>query len=170
MDANYNQIVSAMKENYINSNYIKRLVNNELSSKEYTVYLLSLCEIVGTIERGYGLPHSSFFVEDKILDELAFMGIEELGSYGICTKKYCEYLRTLDYDTIIPHIIVNYGFIIHELKNFGFSKRLSSESKVNLDEIINNHTNSEFAIDMAEEANHAYGWLNSIADELEFIK
>ena len=86
-----------------------RMFNGLLSKKEYLLYLSQQLQIFQTIE-SIGLPHSSLKRTENVQAD-----IDELKSQGYysdfilnCTKAYVDYLASLSYEQILPHVYLNY--------------------------------------------------------------
>ncbi len=90
-----------------------RMFRGELSKNEYLLYLYQLLQIFKTIENT-GLPHDSLKRVESIQAD-----IDELKSQGnnsdvilSSTKAYSEYLGSLTYEQLLPHIYLNYMAIM----------------------------------------------------------
>jgi heme oxygenase len=90
-----------------------RMFRGLLSKNEYLLYLCQLHQIFQTIE-SKGLPHSSLKRSNRVQED-----IDELKSQGCVngqvlnsTKAYSEYLASLTYGQILPHIYLNYLAIV----------------------------------------------------------
>jgi heme oxygenase len=90
-----------------------RMFNGVLSKNEYLLYLHQLLQIFKTIEKT-GLPHNSLKRVESIqadIDELKSQGYdshEVLSS----TKEYADYLSSLSYEKLLPHVYLNYMAIM----------------------------------------------------------
>jgi hypothetical protein len=90
-----------------------RMFRGLLNKNEYLLYLSQQLQIFQTIE-SKGLPHISLQRSGKVQAD-----IDELKSQGYysdmilsSTKAYAEYLDSLSYEQILPHIYLNYMAIM----------------------------------------------------------
>jgi heme oxygenase len=148
----------------------QKMMRGELTPNEYSAFLRSQHEILSTIEAKFGLPHTGMFTAERILDDLTELGVIDITPPGVVTKKYCDYLKTLDYDTILPHIYLNYmalmmgGQILKKLvpgsgRMYDFGSEKDRKDYV---QIIRNHQKD----DWVDEVNCGYDFVISILDEL----
>lgn len=89
-------------------------LNDVVEPENYAEFLKAQYQIFYTIENKFGLPITDLFRSDIVLDDMAEIGIETLQSDLENVKRYVEYLKTLEWETVVPHIIVNYGFLLNE--------------------------------------------------------
>lgn len=90
----------------------QRMISGQMSADEYSLWLRNQYHIFNTIESTFGLPHTAMFRSELILDDLTELGIIDITPVGQATNDYCEYLRGLNYDTVYPHIYLNYMAIM----------------------------------------------------------
>jgi heme oxygenase len=90
-----------------------RMFKGLLGKNEYLLYLNQQLQIFQTIE-SIGLPHSSLKRTERIQAD-----IDELKSQGVSsdviltsTQAYVDYLGSLSYEQILPHIYLNYMAIM----------------------------------------------------------
>ena len=90
-----------------------RMFKGLLSKSEYLLYLRQQLEIFEAIEK-IGLPSDSLKRVEKVQED-----IDELVTHGhsseavlASTRSYVEYLSSLSYDQILPHIYLNYMGIL----------------------------------------------------------
>jgi heme oxygenase len=148
-----------------------RMFNGVLSKNEYLLYLNQQLQIFQEIER-IELPHSSLKRADNVQAD-----IDELKSQGNkteiilkSTNEYVEYLGTLSYDQILPHIYLNYMAIM-----FGgqmMKKKVPSTGRMydfeNMQEAIQSIRNVQ-SDEWADEVNRGFDFNISILDELETV-
>ena len=90
-----------------------RMFRGELSKTEYLLYLNQLLQIFKTIEIT-GLPHDSLKRVENIqadIDELKSQGCNSVVILS-STKAYSDYLGSLSYEELLPHIYLNYMAIM----------------------------------------------------------
>jgi heme oxygenase len=90
-----------------------RMFRGLLSKNEYLLYLSQLLEIFKAIE-SKGLPHISLKRAERVqadIDELKSQGCVN-GQVLNSTNAYSEYLASLSYGQILPHIYLNYLAIV----------------------------------------------------------
>ena len=90
-----------------------RMFKGLLNKNEYLLYLSQLLQIFQTIE-SKGLPHNSLKRTDRIqadIDELKSQGFTSGNILG-STSAYVDYLSTLSYEQVLPHIYLNYMAIM----------------------------------------------------------
>lgn len=90
-----------------------RMFHGELSKTEYLLYLNQLLQIFKSIEN-INLPHDSLKRVESVQAD-----IDELKSQGnnsevilSSTKAYSDYLGSLSYEQLLPHIYLNYMAIM----------------------------------------------------------
>jgi len=90
-----------------------RMFRGMLSKSEYLLYLSQQLQIFKTIENK-GLPHISLSRTEKVQED-----INELNSGGYftniilrATSAYADYLDSLSYEQILPHVYLNYMAIM----------------------------------------------------------
>jgi heme oxygenase len=90
-----------------------RMFRGLLTKSQYLLYLNQQQQIFQAIE-SIGLPHSSLKRMDNVQAD-----IDELKAQGhfsdlilSSTKAYTDYLRSLSYEEILPHVYLNYMGII----------------------------------------------------------
>lgn len=90
-----------------------RMFKGLLNKHEYALYLNQLLHVFQTIEH-IGLPHSSLNRAESLQADM-----DELKSQGYAsdvilssTKAYADYLGSLSYEQVLPHIYLNYMAIM----------------------------------------------------------
>ena len=84
----------------------QRMFRGELTKEEYIDYLKVQLSIFHAIEDNFKLPHNGLKRYDKVMEDLG-----ELGQNVVLLHEnldYANYLITLDNETILPHIYLNY--------------------------------------------------------------
>ncbi len=146
-----------------------RMFNGALSKNEYLLYLNQLLQIFRKIEN-IGLPNVNLKRVDSVQAD-----IKELNSQGYfsdiilsSTKAYTDYLGSLSYEQILPHIYLNYMAIM-----FGgqmMKKAVPSTGRMyvfdNMPESIQSIRNIQ-KDEWAEEVNKGFDFNISLFDELE---
>jgi len=86
-----------------------RMVKGLLTKKEYFIYLNQQMQVFSTIENK-GLPHRGLGRVDKVKEDMD--ELESQGAYsGLIlpgTKAYVDYLDSLSYGEVLPHVYLNY--------------------------------------------------------------
>jgi heme oxygenase len=146
-----------------------RMFNGLLSKDEYLFYLNQQLQIFQAIE-SKGLPHSSLSRSENVqvdIDELKSQGINS-GSILNSTKAYVDYLGTLSYEQVLPHVYLNYMAIM-----FGgqiMKKAVPSTGRLyvfeNMQEAIQSIRNVQ-KDEWADEVNKGFDFNISILNELE---
>lgn len=90
-----------------------RMFRSLLSKNEYLLYLKQQLEIFEAIEKT-GLPHASLKRVEKVQEDIDELVVQGHSSEGVLasTRSYAEYLRSLSYDQLLPHIYLNYMGIL----------------------------------------------------------
>ena len=146
-----------------------RMFQGLLTKSEYLLYLNQQLQVYLTIERS-GLPHESLRRAEKVRED-----IEELNNQGYSsnliltsTRRYVDYLGSLSYEQILPHIYLNYMAIM-----FGgqmMKKAVPSKGRMyvfeNMEESVQSIRNVQ-KDEWAEEVNRGFDFNISIFDELE---
>ncbi len=146
-----------------------RMFNGTLSKNEYLLYLNQLLQIFKTIEN-IGLPNVNLRRVENVQAD-----IEELNSQGYFSdvilssaKAYADYLGSLSYDQVLPHIYLNYMAIM-----FGGQMMKKAVPSTGRMYVFNNVPESIQSIrniqkdEWAEEVNKGFDFNISIFDELE---
>jgi len=146
-----------------------RMFRGLLSKNEYLLYLTQQLQIFQAIEN-IGLPHTSLKRAYNVLadiDELKSQGFDS-GSILNSTSAYVNYLVSLSYEQVLPHIYLNYMAIM-----FGgqmMKKAVPSTGRMyefeNMQEAIQSIRNVQ-KDEWAEEVNKGFDFNISILDELE---
>lgn len=149
----------------------KLIMSGEITPDQYGMYLRSQLEIFSTIENTFGLPNIDMARVDAVLDDLTELGIADLTAPGYRTKEYCDYIKELDSNMVLPHIYLNYmavmmgGQIIRKnvpgagkMYDFGNSEKISKYVAI-IRELQSD--------DWASEVNCAYDYIISILNELQ---
>lgn len=86
-----------------------RLLDGKLTEEEYLLHLIQQSEVFKAIEK-VGLPSDKLSRVKQVTED-----IEELKAKGNktdkvldATKKYTDYLSTLDKEGVLPHVYLNY--------------------------------------------------------------
>lgn len=91
-----------------------RMFRGLLTKSQYSLYLHQQLQIFQAIER-IGLPHSSLKRTESVqadVDELKAQG-HHADSILSSTKAYADYLGSLSYEEVLPHIYLNYLALIY---------------------------------------------------------
>lgn len=146
-----------------------RMFRGLLSKNEYLLYLSQQLRIFQTIE-SIGLPHSSLKRTENVqadIDELKAQGF--YSSYVLSsTMAYVEYLGSLSYEQILPHVYLNYMAIM-----FGGQMMKKAVPSTGRMYVFNNIQESiQFIRDVqkdewAEEVNKGFDFNILIFEELE---
>jgi heme oxygenase len=83
------------------------MFKGELKPDEYGWYLRSQLAIFSTLENNFEFPHEGLKREQVVLDDLMYLGINEL-TPDLATRDYTEYLRGLSQEDANAHIYLNY--------------------------------------------------------------
>jgi heme oxygenase len=84
----------------------QRMFRGELTKEEYIDYLKVQLSIFGAIENNFKLPHDGLKRYDKVMEDLVELGHDVVLLNN--NLSYSNYLITLDNETILPHIYLNY--------------------------------------------------------------
>lgn len=90
-----------------------RMFRGLLTKDQYSLYLSQQLQIFTAIE-SIGLPHNGLKRADRVqsdIDELKAQG-HYSGLILDSTKSYSDYLRSLSYEEILPHVYLNYMALI----------------------------------------------------------
>ncbi len=146
-----------------------RMFKGLLSKDEYLLYLNQQLQIFQAIEH-IGLPHSSLARTLNVqadIDELKSQGFDS-DTILNSTVAYVDYLRSLSYDQVLPHIYLNYMAIM-----FGgqmMKNAVPSTGRMyvfeNMQEAIQSIRNVQ-KDEWAEEVNKGFDFNISIFEELE---
>lgn len=146
-----------------------RMFSGLLSKDEYLFYLNQQLQIFQAIENK-GLPHSSLKRAENVqadMDELMSQGFDS-GAILSNTRAYADYLVSLSYEQVLPHIYLNYMAIM-----FGgqmMKKAVPSTGRMyvfeNLQEAIQSIRNVQ-KDEWADEVNKGFDFNIAILEELE---
>lgn len=146
-----------------------RMFAGLLSKEEYLLYLHQQLQIFQAIESNE-LPHNSLKRSENVqadIDELQSQGIDS-GSILSSTRAYADYLGSLSYEQVLPHIYLNYMAIM-----FGgqmMKKAVPSTGRLyvfeNMQEAIQSIRNVQ-KNEWADEVNKGFDFNISILEELE---
>ena len=92
-------------------NFNVLMFNGKLTVPQYALYLKSQYAIFSAIEDNHTLPHPDLNRKQAVKDDLNSLGLEYEYLYNTPdekTKLYAEYLKTLSYEEVLPHIYLNY--------------------------------------------------------------
>ena len=93
-----------------NTVFSQRMVKRDLTKEEYLLYLTQQYYLFEELERKYP-PNESLLRINNIKEDITELGV--LGDQMVSTKAYVDYLATLDYDSLAPHIYLNYLALIY---------------------------------------------------------
>jgi hypothetical protein len=93
-----------------NTVFSQRMVKGDLTKEEYLLYLTQQYYLFEELERKYP-PNESLLRINNIKEDITELGV--LGDQMVSTKAYVDYLATLDYDSLAPHIYLNYLALIY---------------------------------------------------------
>lgn len=146
-----------------------RMFKGLLKEDEYLLYLNQQLQLFQTIEK-IGLPHSSLKRTEKVLAD-----INELKAKGHATnfilkstQQYVDYLKTLTYEQVLPHIYLNYMALA-----FGgqmMKKVVPSSGNMYIFENMQEAVQSIRAVqkdEWAEEVNKGFDYAILVFEELE---
>jgi heme oxygenase len=146
-----------------------RMFQGLLNKNEYLLYLNQQLQIFQTIEN-IGLPHESLKRTDNVKDDIGELNLQGFFTENIlnATTAYVNYLGSLTYEQLLPHIYLNYMAIM-----FGgqmMKKAVPSTGRMyvfeNMQETIQSIRNVQ-SDEWAEEVNKGFDYNISIFDELE---
>lgn len=92
-------------------NFNVLMFSGKLTVPQYALYLKSQYAIFSAIEDNHTLPHSDLNRKQSVKDDLNSLGLEYEYQYNKPdekTKLYADYLKTLSYEEVLPHIYLNY--------------------------------------------------------------
>ena len=148
-----------------------RMFKGQLSKNEYLLYLEQQLQIFEAIEKT-GLPTNSLSRVDKVRQD-----IKELTDQGFSadfvldsTKAYADYLGSLSYEEVLPHVYLNYMAIM-----FGgqmMKKKVPSTGRMYDFENMQEAIQSIRAVqknEWADEANKGFDFNIAMFDELEAV-
>jgi heme oxygenase len=151
-------------------NFNVLMFNGKLTAPQYILYLKSQYAIFSAIEDNHTLPHSDLNRKQAVKDDLNSLGLEYEYQYKTPdekTKLYAEYLKTLTYEEVLPHIYLNYlaimfGGQMMKAKTPGSGKMYDFED-MNVAAASIREVQSD---DWADEVNKGFDFMISIFDEL----
>ncbi|MFN8277434.1 MAG: biliverdin-producing heme oxygenase [Chitinophagales bacterium] len=91
-----------------------RMFRGQLTKTQYALYLTQQHQIFSAIE-AVGVPHPALCrvaATEQDIRELVEQG-HHAGSVLPATQQYAQYLSTLNRDTILPHVYLNYLALIY---------------------------------------------------------
>jgi heme oxygenase len=146
-----------------------RMFRGLLSKNEYLLYLTQELQIFQAIE-SIGLPYGSLTRMENVqadIDELKSQGFDSVSILS-STNAYMDYLKSLSYEQVLPHVYLNYMAIM-----FGgqmMKKAVPSTGRMynfdNMQEAIQAIRNVQ-KDEWADEVNKGFDFNISILDELE---
>jgi len=153
----------------------QRLMGGTLTPEEYINYLRSQLDIFQTIESAFGVPHSDMMRTENVLDDLTELGVIDIAARGEATGRYCAYLRTLDYQTVLPHVYLNYmavmmGGQLMRDKVPTSGRMYDFGSKENLQKLVSVIRGLKTDESWIDEVNRGYDFIIDILKELDNIK
>jgi len=146
-----------------------RMFSGQLAKEEYLLYLNQQLEIFKTIE-DIGLPHNSLKRSESVQSDIDELNEEGYYSDRILdsTHAYADYLRSLSYEQVLPHVYLNYMAIM-----FGgqmIKKAVPSSGNMyvfnDMQESIQSIRNVQ-KDDWADEVNKGFDFNIQIFEELE---
>lgn len=146
-----------------------RMINSQLSVNEYLLYLIQQLHIFRTIEK-IGLPFSKLARTANIESDIAELNTKGFHNNKIlsATSSYVEYLNSLNYQQVLPHIYLNYlalmfgGQMMKKAVPSGGKMYDFEDMKTAMQSIRTLQQN-----DWADEVNKGYDFIISIFSELE---
>ena len=146
-----------------------RMFKGEMNHEDYLLHLVQQLHIFQTMEET-GLPH-----EDLARAKRVQMDIDELSAKGVpskpvlnSTQEYANYLKSLSYEELLPHIYLNYLAIMFG----GQIMKKSVPSSGNMYD-FNNMKEAMMAVrqvqkdEWADEVNKGFDFTIDIFEELE---
>ena len=85
-----------------------RMFKGELTKEQYAKYLLSQLEIFSSIEENFELPHEGLKRKYAVIEDLKSLGFQQLEIVDNASLAYGAYLRSLDQNTAMAHVYLNY--------------------------------------------------------------
>jgi heme oxygenase len=85
-----------------------KMFKGELTEEQYSKYLLSQLEIFSSIEENFQLPHEGLKRKYAVIEDLKSLNFHQLELVDNASLKYGAYLRSLDQDTVMAHVYLNY--------------------------------------------------------------
>jgi heme oxygenase len=85
-----------------------KMFKGELTEEQYAKYLLSQLEIFSSIEENFQLPHEGLKRKYAVIEDLKSLNFHQLELVDNASLKYGAYLRSLDQDTVMAHVYLNY--------------------------------------------------------------
>ncbi|MDI9356740.1 MAG: biliverdin-producing heme oxygenase [Chitinophagaceae bacterium] len=146
-----------------------RMFKGLLTKKEYLLYLEQQKQIFSEIENK-GLPHESLARTTNIetdIEELIKQGFDSSAVLS-STNNYREYLRSLSYEEVLPHIYLNYLAIM-----FGGQLIKKKVPSIGMMYDFNNMQEAAQSIriiqkdEWANEVNKGFDYIINIFEELE---
>jgi heme oxygenase len=146
-----------------------RMFRGLLSKNEYLLYLNQQLQIFQTVE-SIGLPHSSLKRTQHVQADIKELKAQGHNSDLILnsTSAYTDYLSSLSYEQILPHVYLNYMAIM-----FGgqiIKKAVPSTGRMyvfdNMEEVIQTIRNVQ-KDEWADEVNKGFDFNILILEELE---
>ena len=146
-----------------------RMFKGLLSKNEYLLYLNQLLQIFQTIER-IGLPHDGLKRAENVQADIDELKSEGFTSDNVLdsTRAYANYLGSLSYEQVLPHIYLNYMAIM-----FGgqmIKKAVPSSGSMYVFDEMRESIQSIREVqkdEWAEEVNKGFDFNISIFEELE---
>ena len=92
-----------------------KMFRGELTKEQYGEYLKSQYAIFTTLENNFDFPHEGLKRKEAVAQDLLELGIDWINvpegvTYSIdpATTKYVDYIKTLDHDSAMAHVYLNY--------------------------------------------------------------
>lgn len=148
-----------------------RMFRSQLSKEEYLLYLIQQSQIFKAIEQK-GLPHTSLTRYDRVQDDILELQSEgsSLNEVLDSTREYVNYLNTLSYEQVLPHVYLNYLALMYGGQMM--KRAVPSTGRMydfeNLQEALQSVRNLQ-KDEWADEVNRGFDFIIRIFDELEKI-
>lgn len=145
----------------------RRMVGGELTKEEYIEYLHQQYFIFKSIEC-YPLPNESLNRVQFVLDDIEELGLFDNKLLSESTKKYVDHILSLNRETILPHVYLNYLALVYggqmiKRKVIGSGKMYDFDNK---DECINSIRKIQ-SDEWSDEVNEGFKFIIKILDELQ---
>jgi len=148
-----------------------RMFKGLITKNEYLLYLNQQLPVFLTIER-FELPHDSLRRAEKVQEDIEELNIQGYSSNQILTSTmtYVDYLGSLSYEQILPHIYLNYLAIMFGGQTIKIAVPSKGRMYVfeNMEESVQSIRNVQKDI-WAEEVNKGFDFNISILNELELV-
>jgi heme oxygenase len=149
-----------------------RMINGELSKREYLHYLIQQASIFQIIEQK-GVPHKSLLRLTRVFEDIEEL-LPDVGSDVLPVLKsmetYGKYLQKLEYGDLLPHIYLHYLALMYGGQMIK-SKVFGSGRMYDFDDMKSAaHSIRDLIVDAwVDEVNTGFQFMIDIFDELERI-